>query len=84
VRIEKIITLVFLALGVLLGFVSNYFIKTFNNLNYALTIPLLVYFIAQSPFMKMVKEKKKRWIFYNSFLTFALVWILAWIFLFNL
>ena len=83
-KIEKIILLVFLSLGALSGFASNYFVKNFNSLNYALAIPLLIYFVAQSPFMKVVKEKKKRWIFYNSFLTFALVWILVWILLFNL
>ena len=83
-RIERTMLLVFLTLGILMGFVSNYCVKTLNELKYALTIPLLAYFVAQSPFMKLVKDKKKRWIFYNSFLTFFLIWILVWIVLFNL
>jgi large-conductance mechanosensitive channel len=84
VRIERIILFVFLALGVLLGFASNYFTKTLNSLILALIAPLVVYLVAQTPFMKLVKDKKKRWIFYNSFLTFFLVWLVIWIFLYNL
>lgn len=83
-KIERTILFVFLALGILLGFASNYFTKTLNSFILALIAPLVVYLVAQAPFMKLVKDKKKRWIFYNSFLTFFLVWLVVWIFLYNL
>lgn len=83
-KIEKTILLTYLILGVSFGFVSDYFIKTFKDLTYALVIPVLVYFLTQYLLMKLVKEKKKRWLFYNSFLTFILIWLLIWILLFNL
>jgi hypothetical protein len=84
VRIERTILFVFLALGILVGFISNYLIKSLNSLTLALLTPLVFYLIAQSPFMRFVKDKKKRWIFYNSFLTFFLIWIVVWIFLYNI
>jgi len=84
VRIERTILFVFLALGILLGFISNYLIKSLNSLTLALLTPLVFYLIAQAPFMRFVKDKKKRWIFYNSFLTFFLIWIVVWIFLYNI
>jgi len=84
VRIERTILFVFLTLGILIGFTSNYFNKALDNLAFALITPLVVYLAAQVPFMKFVKDKKKKWIFYNSFLTFFLIWIVVWILLHNM
>jgi len=84
VKIERTILFVFLALGILTGFASNYFNKTLGNLAFALITPFVVYLAAQAPFMKFVKDKKKKWIFYNTFPTFFLIWLVAWIFLHNL
>lgn len=81
---EQITILVFLVLGIVFSVVSNYFSKTLENLMVALLVPPIFYIIVLAIFLKMLKEKKPKMIFYDSIITFILVWITFWILLFNL
>jgi Mn2+/Fe2+ NRAMP family transporter len=83
-RIEQFIVLGYLFLGVSIGFVSNYFTKNNSALTFALTFPLFLYFVSLFPLLKFVRQKKKTWLFYNTFITFILVWLVVWILLYNL
>jgi hypothetical protein len=83
-KVEQFITLGYLILGISLGILSNHLIKNGYNLSFALIFPLIAYFISLFPLFKVVKQKKKTWLFYNSFVTFILIWFLTWILLYNL
>lgn len=79
-KLDQTITLIYTVVGVLSGFISSYF----HNLLLAVVIPLIIYVISLVPLLNSVKQKKKFWLFYNSFITFALVWMMVWILIFNL
>jgi Mn2+/Fe2+ NRAMP family transporter len=83
-KIERFIALGYLFLGISFGVVSNYFTKSSSGLTFALSFPLFAYFISLLPLLKFVKQKKKTWLFYNSFITFFLIWLIVWILLYNL
>lgn len=74
------IIIAFSSLGIFAGIVSNYL----SDLTLSLLVPSIVYFLSVIAMIKFVKGKRKRWMIYNSFVTFILVWIVVWIFLFNL
>jgi len=77
-KIEQIVVLAFLFLGVLSGFISNYFIKNQESLMLALILPVIIYLIFLFPFKKLVKTKKFQWLIYNSLVTFILIWLVVW------
>jgi hypothetical protein len=49
----------------------------------ALVLPFAVYFASLLPLMTLAKEKKSL-LFYNSFITFILVWLTAWVLFYNI
>lgn len=79
-NLEQKLIGVYTLLGVALGIVSNYF----SGLVYQLSIPLIVYMISFLILVRYEKSKKPKWLFYNSFLTFLLIWMTVWILLLNL
>lgn len=83
-KTEQFFALGYLVLGICFGVVSNTFVKTGFGLSFALGIPLIVYFASLSALMKLVKQKKKTWVFSNSLVTFVLIWLIVWILLHNL
>jgi len=82
-KAEQKIVFAYTVLGILLGAVANYLLKTNVDLILVIALPLVVYFVSLLPLMALVKEKKS-WLFYNSFITFILVWLTAWVLLYNL
>jgi hypothetical protein len=85
--VEQIVVLIYTALGVGGGLISNFFTSAaspYKTLVAALLVPLAVYFTSLALLLRTVQQKKKRWLVYNSFMTFALVWLVVWIFLFNI
>ena len=69
-------------MGTVCGFISNYLTAT--NLSYSLMIPLGVYALSAVPLLRMTKEHKTQKVVSNSILTFLLVWIMVWVFLYNI
>lgn len=82
-KIDQKIVLIYLILGIILGYFSYYF-SINSNLLIALIFPFVIFCIALFPLFKLVREKKKKWLIWNSFITFVLVWILVWLTLFNM
>jgi uncharacterized membrane protein len=82
-KIDQLIIGIYLAIGFISGYLSDYYVKL-NNLTISLLLPLVIYMISQPILLKIVKQKKKRWLMSNSFVTFVLVWLLVWITLHNL
>lgn len=79
-KTDQTVTLVFSFLGLLLGFFSN----LISHLMLAILIPLIVYIAVLYYFIKRSKVKKKRPIITNSIISYFLLWLIVWIFLFNL
>jgi uncharacterized PurR-regulated membrane protein YhhQ (DUF165 family) len=79
-KLEKKMTIIFSCLGILSGFVSNFF----TDFTFSISLPLLIYFVIQFFMTRIYKYKKIRNIIYTSFMSFVLVWLLTWIILFNL
>ncbi|MFH0711149.1 MAG: hypothetical protein V1944_01070 [Candidatus Aenigmatarchaeota archaeon] len=83
-KIDQLIISIYVLIGFGLGFFSNYFLRIHSSLILALGFPALIYAITLFPLLKVVRQKKKRWLLSNSFITFILVWILVWVTLYNL
>lgn len=84
--IEQKIILIYTGLGVGVGLISNFFTHAaspYQNLATALLMPLAIYFISLTTLLKTIRQTKTKWLVYNSFVTFVLVWLIAWIFLYN-
>jgi len=79
-KIEKILVLAFTFLGLFTGIVSNYI----SEASISILVALAIYCLSVFSMTKFVKEKKKKKLILNSFVTFILVWLVVWIFLFNL
>ena len=82
-KVEQKIVFAYTILGTLLGFLTNYLFKSGVDLTIAIAIPFVVYFVSLLPLITLVKEKKS-WLFYNSFITFLLIWLTVWILFYNL
>lgn len=78
-NLEQKLTIVYSIIGIASGFVSNFF-----TLLYAVSIPLVAYSISFVFLVRLIKHKKILWLLSNSFITFVLVWLVAWIFIYNL
>jgi uncharacterized membrane protein len=83
-KIDRIIILIYVLLGFGLGCFSNYFLRIHSSLFLALGLPALIYAATLFPLLKIVRQKKKKWLLSNSFITFILVWILVWVTLYNM
>jgi hypothetical protein len=62
---------------------TNYLLNAGVGLSIALSLPFVIYFVSLIPLITLVKEKKS-WLFYNSFITFILVWLTVWVLFYNL
>lgn len=77
---ERKLTLIYFVLGIGTGVLSTY-------LSAMLSVGIGIALYASSFFIvkRLVSEKKKfSWYILNTLLTFILVWLVTWIFLFNL
>ena len=76
---EQKMAMVFSVFGVAMGLFSNYV----GVLALAFVVPIAGYVGLTFAMSKMEREKKVKWVVVNSAMVFVLVWIIAWIFLFN-
>ena len=77
---ERKLALVYLILGLSMGFLSNY-LK--NNL-YSFAIGIAVYGVSFFILRRFVgRDKTTQWYLGNTLVTFALIWLVAWIFAYN-
>ena len=81
-KMEQKLVLGYTAIGVALGFVSDWLFRV--DLAMALLVPTAIYFASLVPIMNLVKETKFRFLISNTLITFFLVWIMTWVFLYNL
>ncbi|MEM5836490.1 MAG: hypothetical protein QW451_01085 [Candidatus Aenigmatarchaeota archaeon] len=81
-KVEKKIVLIYSLLGIVLAFATNYF-SQLGNIFLALALPLAVYSFSL-PLLFLSLKGKKFLIFYNSLITFFLIWFIFWIFFYNL
>jgi hypothetical protein len=79
-NLDQKFTIIYTTIGIVCGAISN----IFSNLIFALVIPLLVYAISFVFFVRLIKNKKPLWILSNTIFIFILVWLVTWIFLFNI
>lgn len=76
---EKISTLIYIALGALSGFISN----AFNVFIVPVAIPAAIFAFSIYFLLKRFNPNKKRKFIIENLVTFILIWLLVWIFLFN-
>jgi len=81
-KIDQKIILVYFVFGVILGLVTN-FLFTIIEPFFALILPIILYAISMPILFVLVKDKKRFWLFYNSFITFFLTWLVVWILVYN-
>lgn len=75
-KLLQTITIVFLIAGIFSGIISDYFFKNFGSSYFSLIFPFIVYFVLLSPFRGKMKIRS---LIYNSFITFILFWLVAWL-----
>lgn len=79
-NVERKLTLIYFILGIGMGILSN-----FLDVMLSLTIGVALYVISFFVVKRFENSGKKfSWYVLNTLLTFALVWLVTWIFLFNL
>lgn len=83
-KIDQVLAVIYLAAGIVFGYLSNYFDKIFGSLALAIAIPVVFYIVSVFPLFSFIKNKKKNWIITNSFITFFIIWFIAWIIANNL
>jgi len=83
---QRIIVLLFTVLGLICGYLSDYLFSSFENAGLPLAVitPLLICVVSISLTSKYIRGKKKSWMISNTFITFILVWLVIWIFLYNI
>jgi hypothetical protein len=82
-KAEQVITVVYVSLGIVFGFLSNYVMRTLSSIILAILIPIIFYAVSVGPLFKLGKLHKKKTLVSNSIITFFIVWIVTWIILFN-
>lgn len=73
------LTLIYSGLGVVAGYTSNLIENRFIDILSA----FLIYMVSYIILIKAVPYKKRKWLVANSLITFILIWLVVWIFLFN-
>ena len=77
---ERKLTLIYFVLGIAMGVLSTY-LAAMLSVGIGAVLYVISFFIAK----KITGENKKfSWYLLNTLLTFVLVWMVTWIFLFNL
>ncbi|MEK6909600.1 MAG: hypothetical protein AABW61_00825 [Candidatus Aenigmatarchaeota archaeon] len=77
---ERKLALIYFVLGIAMGILSPY-LNVMLSVGIGVVLYVISFFIAK----KFTGENKKfSWYVLNTLLTFVLVWMVTWIFLFNL
>jgi hypothetical protein len=79
-NLDRSLALVYLALGILSGYISN----ILGSLLLSIILPVAVYTISLIVLARIVKDRKLSWLIGNTVWIFVLVWLTTWVFLFNL
>lgn len=77
---ERMLTLMYFVLGLAMGILSNY-LDTLLSLGIGIFLYVVSFFAAKT---FIGEGKKLSWYILNTLVTFVLVWLITWIFLFNL
>lgn len=78
-KIEKLSASLYSVLGILSGFISDYFSFSFVPL----ILPLIIFVGSMYFILKKFKPNKRKKFVAENFLTFVLFWVVVWILLFN-
>ena len=78
-KLARILTLAYAGLGTAAGYISS----MVEGSLIAVVAAFLVYTVSYAVLVKMVTYKKRSWLVGNTIITFILVWLVVWIFLFN-
>ncbi len=78
-KLSQMLTLAYTGLGIVAGYISN----AFENRAVAILSAFLIYMITYVLLLKIISYKKRSWLVSNTLITFILVWLVVWIFLFN-
>lgn len=78
-KIDQALAIIYLAAGIVFGYISNYFDKILGSLMLAIAVPIIFYIVSIFPLFRLIKNKKKNWIVSNSFITFFIIWFIVWI-----
>ncbi len=81
-KVEQKLVSVYSLMGLLFGVLSNWMYST--SLALAMILPAAVYFASVVALRKYAKITKVSSIASNTLVTFFLVWIVVWVFLYNL
>jgi len=76
---ERILTVTYFALGVAMGILSIY-LGAGTSVGIGAVAYAASFFISK----RFIRGKKFSWYILNTLLTYVLVWLVTWIFLFNL
>ncbi len=79
-KIERLVIILFAALGSVGGIASN----LFADLIFSVVVPLVGYVGMLLATLRYGWRKKKKWLIQNSLITFILMWLVVWILLYNL
>lgn len=78
---ERKLTLIYFILGILMGIVP----KFVNNSMLIIAVGVGLFTISFFVVRQFIKENKKlTWYLLNTAVTFVLVWLVTWIFVFNM
>jgi len=83
-KVDQVVVIVYLFLGIALGIFSYYLNKSLDSLPIAFLAPVAIYAVTILPLIKTVKQKKRNWLLKNSGITFFLIWIIVWIIAYNI
>ena len=78
--VERKLTFIYFVLGLGMGLLSIY-LSSIISLVIGIAIYLITFFVTKRI---IAKDKNFTWYLINTLLTFALVWLITWIFIFNL
>ena len=78
-NLVQILTLAYIGLGIAAGYISN----LFDSRLMSVLVSILIYMVSYVILIKAIPYKKSGWLAANSLITFVLVWLVVWIFLFN-
>lgn len=81
-KAEQVITSVYVVLGIVFAYLSNYLTISFNLL-LGISIPFIFYAVTVGPLFRLGKLHKRRMLVTNSLITFFFVWLVVWIIIFN-
>ena len=78
--VERKLTFIYFVLGLGMGVLSIY-LNSIVSLGIGIAIYLISFFVTKR---LIARDKNFTWYLTNTLLTFALVWLITWIFIFNL